>query len=368
MTARLGRRRPTVFFSSLLLFFVGPGIVTTVHAATVVLVRSPQPTADAAEATVRLRGELVSAGFDVRVIDPPLGADIRASLEEAAAGPEVEAVVAILGGGSSDASGNSAELWVIDRVTGKTVVRRVPTPAGSTHGAEVLSIRAMELLRASFLEVALSASRTPKVAEQPPAPPPSAEVTRLTNAAIADVVGNRWPSTWAIEAGGCVLGSLQGVTPSIMPLVRVQRAFGNHALGRMTLAGFGTKPRITNTQGGTGEEAEITQQFGLLELGYRFRANRVLQPFISVGAGALHVSAAGHNVSTPIQPRTNERWSLLGDAGTGVHFWFHGRFEIAVEAHAQFARPYPVIRYLTRDIAVEGRPTLTGSLTLVAWM
>lgn len=367
MTARLGRRRPTALFFSLLLF-VGLGIVPTVHAATVVLVRSPQPTADAAEATVRLRGELVSAGFDVRVIDPPLGADTRASLEEAAAGPEVEAVVAILGGGSSDASGNSAELWVIDRVTGKTVVRRVPTPAGSTHGAEVLSIRALELLRASFLEVALSASHAPKVTEQPPAPPPSTEVTRLTNAAIADVVGNRWPSTWALEAGGCVLGSLEGVTPSVMPLVRVQRAIGDQGLARITFAGFGTRPRITNAQGGTGEEAEVVQQFGILEAGYRFRANRVFQPFISAGAGSLHVSAAGYNVSTPIQPRANERWSLLGDVGTGVHLWFHGRFELAMEAHAQFARPYPVIRYLTKDIAVEGRPSLIGSLTLMVWM
>jgi hypothetical protein len=311
----------------------------------------------------------VSAGFDVRVIDPPLGADIRASLEEAAAGPEVEAVVAILGGGSTDASGNSAELWVIDRVTGKTVVRRVPTPAGSTHGAEVLSIRAMELLRASFLEVALSASHAPKAAEQPPAPPPSTEVTRLTNAAIADVVGNRWPSTWAIEAGGCVLGSLQGFTPSIMPLVRVQLAFGDYALGRMTFAGFGTKPQLS----GLGRP-EIDQQFGLLEGAVRFRVRRVFQPFISLGAGAAHVSAKGTTTgSGNVVGIAGERWSLLADLGVGLHLWFRGRFELAMEGHAQAAQPYPVIQYSTTTdgtklIATEGKPTLVGSLTLMAWM
>ncbi|MEO8214052.1 MAG: hypothetical protein ABI560_12700, partial [Myxococcales bacterium] len=147
------------------------------HAATVVLVRTPRPSAVTTEATVRLQGELVSAGFSVRVIDPPSGTDVRAVLEQVAAAPDVQAVVAIIGPGWEDTSSrrekNSAEVWVIDRVTGKTVMRRVPNERAPGRGAEVLSVRALELLRASFLEVALMAAGRPPNATAPSGSPPS---------------------------------------------------------------------------------------------------------------------------------------------------------------------------------------------------
>src|SRR4051812_26174597 len=70
-------------------------ITGAAQAATVVLVRTANPTPVASEATVRLRGELTAEGFDVRVVESPATEDLRASLEEAAAAPDVEAVVAI---------------------------------------------------------------------------------------------------------------------------------------------------------------------------------------------------------------------------------------------------------------------------------
>ncbi len=281
--------------------------------------------------------------------------DIRASLELAAAGPDVEAVVAILGEASGEPLKDSAELWVIDRVTGKTVVRRVSTEPGSPRAAEVLSIRALELLRASFLEVALASGRTPKVVPQPP----PVEVTRWTEAALDD----RWRSTWAIEMGGCVLGSLEGLTPSLVPIARLQRSFGDHFLGRVTLAGLGTPSRL-DTPSGT---ADVSLQFGLVEGAWRWRAGTWLQPVLSIGAGALRVSATGQT-AFPYHGISRARWSAVADAGMGVRVPIRGRFELAVEAHVQAARPYPVIRFLDAEVAGAGRPTLISSLTLIAWM
>ena len=40
-------------------------------AATVVLIRTPHPSAMASEATVRLRGELGAEGFNVKLVDSP---------------------------------------------------------------------------------------------------------------------------------------------------------------------------------------------------------------------------------------------------------------------------------------------------------
>jgi hypothetical protein len=223
----------------------------------------------------------------------------------------------------------------------------------------MLSIRALELLRASFLEVALAAGRTPKVI---PRRPP-AEVTRWTETALLEAIDNPWRSLWAVEVGGCVLGSLEGMTPALLPLVRLARRFGESVLVRVTVAGLGTPSRI-DTQAGV---AQISQRFGLVEGGWRWRAGRRMQPFVSVGAGALHVSATGQT-SYLYQGLSDGRWALLADGGVGVRMAIRGRFEIALDGHAQVAHPYPVIRFLGQDVASEGRPTLMGGLSLIAWM
>ncbi|MES1172429.1 MAG: hypothetical protein ABUL77_04255 [Bacteroidota bacterium] len=332
----------------------------TARAATVVLVRPARPSAVAAEATVRLRGELVSAGFNVQVIDPPTGVDVRDSLEQAAAGPDVEAVVAILGDDRASPVGDTAELWVIDRVTRKTVVRRVPNEPGSARAAEVLSIRALELLRASFLEVALAAGRAAKTGaqEQPPA-----VVTRFTEDAIAGAIDNPWRSVWAVEVGGFVLGSLEGMRPSLLPLVRLARRFGDPVLVRVTVAGLGTPSRIEAPSG----TAQVSQRFGLIEGVWRWRVDKRLQPFVSAGAGALHFSVVGPT-SREYQGLSEVRWALLADGGLGLRTVIQGRFEIALDVHVQAAHPYPVVRFLGADLAREGRPTLIGGLSLIAWM
>ncbi|MEP6654407.1 MAG: hypothetical protein ABJA82_13685, partial [Myxococcales bacterium] len=91
------------------------------------------------------------------------------------------------------------------------------------------------------------------------------------------------------------------------------------------------------------------------------------QPFLSAGAGVLHLTAAGQQSRPPIETITRERWSLLADVGGGVHVSFR-RFELALEGHAQAARPYPVIRFFNEEVAREGRPTLLSTLTFLVWM
>jgi hypothetical protein len=335
-------------------------LATPAAAATVVLVRTSRPDAIGSEATVRLRGELVADGFDVRVVDAAPAGDLRAALERAAAAPDVEAVVAIFAAPAADA----AELWVIDRVTGKTVIRRVPNEPASDHAAEVLSIRALELLRASFLEVALAAGSHAAPAPlaggvSPPMATPPPEVARFTQAAL----DNRWPKLWAVEVGGAVLGSFEGLPPSLVPVARVDRALGQRLIGRLMLAGLGTRARLDTAAG----SASVTHELGLLELALRFRAGRRVQPLISVGAGALHVSSDGQ-ATWPAQGKSGALWSAIADAGAGARIALRGRFELAFELHAQIARPYPVIQFLGTDVSREGRPTVIGGVTLVAWL
>lgn len=337
----------------------------TAGAATVVLVRPPRPNAVAAEATVRLQGELVAAGFEVRLIDPPPGADLRSSLEEAAAGPDVEAVVAITGEAMGIPFADSAELWVIDRVTGKTVVRRVPNQLGAPRAAELLSIRALELLRASFLEVALGSSR---VAAKTPAAPPPIEVVRWTSQALRDAAPEpEEPATWAVEVGAAVLASPSGLSAALLPTLRLERRFGEAFLGRLTVAGFGTPSRVDVPAAASLRSADVVQQFGLLEAVLRFRSGARVQPFVCAGVGGLHIAARGEAAS-PYHGIDSDVWALVVGACAGLRFPVLGRFELSLDVAAQAANPYPVIQFNGMEIARMGRPTLLGGVTLVAWM
>lgn len=333
------------------------GFAAPARAATVVLVKSPRPSAQASEATVRLRGELTAEGFTVRVIEAPENGDPRATLAEAAAAPDVDAVVALL----ADAPGDAIELRVIDRVTGKTVIRTVPVEPESGRTAEVLSIRALELLRASFLEIALGASRAP-AATAATVPPPPPEVTRMTRVALESGLAR----TWAVEVGGCLLRSFEGVPLSLAPMVRIERTLGERLMVRLTLAGLGTRARVEGFAG-SDISAGVTQDFGLAELGVELRPGRRLRPFFSLGAGALHVSSEGQT-SPPYRGASDALWSVIADAGVGARLALSARFDVALEVHAQVADPYPTIRFEKEPVARSGRPTMIGSLTVLAWL
>jgi hypothetical protein len=333
------------------------GFAAPARAATVVLVKSPRPSAQASEATVRLRGELTAEGFTVRVVEAPDNVDPRTALAEAAAAPDVDAVVALL----ADAPGDAIELRVIDRVTGKTVIRTVPVEPESGRTAEVLSIRALELLRAIFLEIALGASRTP-AATATPAPPPPPEVTRMTRVALESGLTR----TWGVEVGGCLLRSFEGVPLSLAPMVRIERTLGERLMVRLTLAGLGTRARVEGFAG-SDISAGVTQDFGLAEVGLELRPGRRLRPFFSLGAGALHVTSEGQT-SPPYRGASDTLWALIADAGVGARLSLSARFEVALEVHAQVADPYPTIRFEKEPVARSGRPTMIGSLTVLAWL
>jgi hypothetical protein len=275
-------------------------------------------------------------------------------MEEQAAGPDVVAVVAIFADNPTEA----VELSVIDRVTGKTVTRRVPADPAATRSAEVLSIRAHELLRASFLEIELGQSHA-EPPDTPPPPPPPPEVKRMADVAL----DNRWPQSWAIEAGACVFGSFEGVGPAVAPVLRGEHSWRDFIVARVTLAGLGTRPRIASQD----QTANVAQAFGLAEIGIRLRARQIVRPFFSLGAGVLRVTTEAQPMS-PARAVNEGLWTPIADAGIGLRIGLRGHFELAAEFHAQVASSYPAIQFFKSTVATGGRPTILGSLTLVAWL
>ena len=128
----------------------------------VALVRSSSSDPVLREASTRVRAELIDAGFEVVEVDRAPG-DPRSEVEDAAPTTASFATVAM----NRAPNGAFADVWISDHLTGKTVVRRIEVGAGPNATA-VLAIRALELLRASLLEVA---------AKGPPSEPPMAAPT-----------------------------------------------------------------------------------------------------------------------------------------------------------------------------------------------
>lgn len=332
-------------------------LAAAAHATSVIIVRPANSPPVMVETLVRLRGELISAGFDTEIVDgtaPAGGAagDSRTGLEQLAARRGADAVVAIVG----DLAPDSVEVWVVDKVTGKSVVRRVPFEPAAAAASKTLAIRAIELLRSSFLEIDLAA-RDRQSAAGATAPPPAVvhfvEAERLA----------RHPERFGVEVGGAAVMSLDGVGPAVLPLVRFDWSPRPWFVAQATAAGLGTRATVEGQAG----SAQVAQTYGLLGGSVRFRAGARLRPVAALAAGVLHTSVEGR-ADAPNQSHVVARWSFLVDASAGAVLHLPDRFTISLAVHAQLAEPYVAVRFLDSEVATSARPNLLLTLTVGAWL
>jgi hypothetical protein len=347
-------RPALVTLASILLYGAMAALAAgVVHAASVLLVRPANSPPVMDETLLRLKGELTSAGFEASIVDSAAGtaASSRAGLERLAAERGADAVVAIVG----DVSPDSVEVWVIDKVTGKSVVRRMPFQPAAAQSSKTLAIRAMELLRASFLEIDLAAvnRQNEPVAAPPPAVVHFVEMERLA----------RRPEQWGIEVGGAAIMSLDGVGPALLPMVRFGGSLRPWFIAQATHARLGTRPPLEGQAG----SAHVAQAYGLLGGSFRFRAGTHVHPFVELSAGVLHTSVEGR-AAAPNQSLAADQWSFLCDAGFGALVRLPDRFYLSLAAHVQLAEPYPAVRVLGTVVATSAHPNLLLTFTVGAWL
>jgi hypothetical protein len=105
--------------------------------------------------SLRLQAELRTLHFDVPEVEIAPDPPSRALLEEVARKSEAVAAVRIV------PSKTGVEVWIVDRMTGKTVLREiVTTEDGAASRDATVALRVVELLRASLME--LDAARPPQ--------------------------------------------------------------------------------------------------------------------------------------------------------------------------------------------------------------
>ncbi len=320
----------------------------------VALMRPSTASAAVIQALTRIQGELTADGFEVVLIDsPPADAPTAAS----DAGRDAGALASI--DLFVDTAARTAELRVVDRLTNKAVVRRTPLDeTDPSKAAEILAVRAVELLRASLLELLIEAGDAPHGT----APAREADARQASKWASRALPSER-PSRWALEAGAAVVASVGGIGPAVLSILRGRFAFARALAVRATLAGLGTQPRIEAPTG----SAVIAQDVGLVELiAAPWSASPAprLRPAFSLGIGTLYTSIDGQ-AAFPYTGRRSSQWALAADAGLGLVLQMSQRFAVALEIHALLARPYPIVRFLDDEVAHAGEPSTFATLTLV---
>jgi hypothetical protein len=318
--------------------------------STVALVRTPPGDKLLREASVRLRAELTDAGFAVVEIDRAPEGDSRSSVEETSAAGSSFATVAINRAGPSAL----ADVWISDHVTGKTVVRRLEVD-NSTNAANVLAIRALELLRASLLEVAAK-----QPAEVAPRPPPSDVLKWIEPVLPArEPVKDLLRGGAAIEIGAIALHGLRGVGLGGGPAAHVSLGITGPWFARLTLAGPLLGPAVHASAG----SASVRQAFGSMDLGWASRAEPI-GAFAWAGAGVFDFHVSGSAIA-PYRSTSDDVVSFVATAGVGGLARLGPSLGVTATVAALALDPEPAVAIAGVDAGRAGAPSLAFTLGLV---
>jgi hypothetical protein len=318
------------------------------EAAKVALVHDLTPNVLQQRTITRLRAELVAAGFEITEIARSAD-DAR---EAAEAEPPVTGVFATIV--VEPRTPEAADIWVADRITHKTVVRRVQAPGGTGNDvAAILAVRAVELLQACLLE-SFDAKASEPVASSQPLPHE-----------VSDWMQRRDLETkqqFSLDAGLGVLHSFGGVGPAVLPIL----GFSYHPTGPLAV---GLKAGVTafasRLDAAVGS-ISARQEFAMVDVVYALAPNaRSVRPIAILGTGAYHLDVTG-TASSPYQGRTGRLWAAMIGLGAGAEIPLGTRVSLYAALRALLVLPKPIIRAAGEDVGNISRPSLLGETVVQA--
>lgn len=324
-------------------------------AATVAILRPAHDAPELDEAVFRLQGELLAVGLAVALSERPPSEDTRSEqarawFEQRSRESGIDAFIDVVG----ERTPVAVDVWLCEREPRRLKVSRVVPEPNAQNASAALAIRAIEVLRSSFLALELAG---PRPAQPPPERPrvtersPSPDETAGASARIG------------LAAGAAALASLDGVGPSIVPLLRLDWAASSWLALEATAAGFGTRPRVESDAG----SVQVAQEFLLLGLCACRSSAAGFRPVVALAAGALHTALDGR-ATLPNVGHQVAQWSFLLDASVGLRLNVPGRYYVTLASHAQLAQPYVAIHSANEVVATTGRPNLGLTLTAGAWL
>lgn len=317
----------------------------------VAIVRDPTPSAEREAFENQLKSELAAAGFEVVSVSGH--ANSAEELEAIAARESSVAAIRL----DKPAGNVSARLWVTERVTGKTLLRTVRPEAVSPDAPGIIALRAVELLRASLLE--LNESHPPR-GSVPATPAVRAWVRAATPAQPAAPVAPQ--PAWAIAAGPGLLVSPGGVPASLGPFLGFVWRPTRQWSAELRWDG----PFVSTADSSVGS-ANIDQQFLTWRTRFEPFSFKAANPYFVAGLGGQHMSVHG-SAKAPFRGRTSSAYSVLGLVGIGVGIPIVSQVRATLECAVAAAVSQPVVRFSDSDPIPTGRPwILTSAGVEYAW-
>jgi len=297
---------------------------------------------------IRLRAELAAAGFGLTEVVRGPG-DARDAAEAEPTVPGAFATIVIM-----PRAHDAADIWISDRITGKTVVRRVQGSAGPGHDvAAVLAVRAVELLQASLLEAMGAPSR-----EEPAAP----QAQPLPDE-VSDWMQRRRPestSRFHLGAGVDVIHSFGGVGTAILPVLGISYDLTRSLSLSLRAGAQAFSSEVEATVGTVG----VRQGLAFLDVVYHLPlASTHVRPLVLLGAGLYHVDIVG-TARAPYLGRTDSLTAAAFDLGVGASFPLGARVSILADIRGVLVTPKPVIRAVGEAVGRVGQPALLGELAV----
>lgn len=273
---------------------------------------------------------------------------IRKELERVAAEQHAFAAVRIV------PTGNEAEVWVADRVTGKTLVREVISGTDAGQFDEAVSLGAVELLRASLLEVAtdteLKGDLGPNAAATKLLPPPKSPALPKTPDASALPAATTLPAFMAVGVGPSIdLGFGQlGAAGAVELDLKVVGAsgWGGELLYRVPFSA----QELRREQGDV-----FLQARELALMGCYAPVVGAWLPALGLGAAAASIVTEGQADATMVT-RKEQRLRWLAIARAGIGYRILPSVGVRLDATAGYSTTPLVIRVANRNAAEYGRP------------
>jgi hypothetical protein len=326
----------------------------------VILLRTMDADPLGRQAETLLAAELRAAGFEVEERPRSPALDPRADIERGSAGRNAIATLALVALPGTTA----AEIWLMDRVTGKLVVRRIDTAPGSgANDPSDIALRAVELLRGSLLEIAIE-RRRPARAETPPSPPPP-DVSRFV-AETAPWRPVHFLHGLGVGLGAVALGVGAGSGPSYAPAVRLSWGSQSGVGVRLSVVGLGSAVTFESRDGmvplGT---ATVHRDLAVLDGFLVARHAATWQPFVSAGTGVARLRVEGKGASALFPDRTGTRLGGIACAGAGVAARLGQRAALVLEAQLLVLLPRTRVLIADQTAVTLGGATALLGLSLV---
>jgi len=296
----------------------------------------------------RICQELETLGFETVLLDEAGASDLLPSrLEQVARANRAMAAIRV------GLEAKTAEVWIAERVTNKTVYRSITLEPGDRPAAALLAVAAVELLRASLMEIH---GPNPQSGEMAPTKQVEAFAAPAEKESIPARSGQ--PLFAAVGLGGTYVGQGAALTAGLLLSLDLEL---------LSYLRFGLMGVVPISEG----EKEIPQgtiRYGLGLLGAGISAvlrdeDDYVRPCFGLGFGTVVFRVTGHGNSGDTPPAA-VRWSGTPVAHAGVVFSFNNRLSLRASATGGWAISRHSVEVDGQEVSLLGRPWILGSIDL----